>query len=70
MEASELRATLSAVQEEVARLRGALATVREKGVRIEREANAMQSVGASLEAKIRIKVCDEISTLTKEPHHG
>lgn len=62
-------AALSAAREEVERLMSVIQTVRAKGIRIEREANALQAVGASLEAKMRIKVCDEIlsATLTQEP---
>ncbi|WP_029073538.1 hypothetical protein [Kaistia adipata] len=37
--------------------------VKDKGLRIEREANALQDVGASLEAKIRIKVADEFMAM-------
>lgn len=59
-QAAELALTLA----ENEKLWQALNTTREKGLRIEREANALQDVGASLEAKIRIKVCDEIAALT------
>lgn len=54
-------ATIEAQAADMARVTDAIARIRQKGVRIEREANALRDVGASLEAKIRIKVCDELA---------
>lgn len=58
--------------EELTRKDAAMEIVRQKGIRIEREANACQDVGASLEAKIRIKICDEIVALAQpvDDNHG
>jgi hypothetical protein len=65
-EKPEALAEITRLRAENAALREALATTRAKGVRIEREANAFGDVGASIEAKIRIKVVDEIVALALE----